>query len=260
MTVLILGYYVIPAQVGIFQAAEQVSMLPAIVLISFNAIFIPMIVGYYQQGEMGRLNEMFKIGTKWSLYLSLPLLVVILFYPSRVLGIVYGANYGNGTLVLLVIIFAQLINAATGSVAPLLGMTGRQNRLLFMTGISFIICGGLNVWLIPRFGSMGAAVSLGGGIILLNLLLLWDVRRSLGLWPYDWRYYKMLIAAAITAAVTFMFSHIWSTPPLWGLILVVVISLGIFAAVLLALRLEHYELDLISSLVRNLSGNNPKPK
>jgi len=254
VTVLFLGLFMLPAEIGAFQAAEQISMLPAIVLLSFNKIFSPMITDIYEKREMGRLDELFKISTKWGLYVSLPLLIVVIFCPSPVLRVVYGESYGTGTTVLLLITLAQIVNTATGSVASILSMTGYQKTFLFSTGIAFIACVGLNLGLTPLFGAIGAAVSLGCGIALLNILLLCNVRRILGLWPYDRRYYKLLIALLPTAVMVFLLKQIWVDPSSWELLFMTIASYGIFAVGLIVMKLEHYELLLIKATVQKFIG------
>jgi len=119
-----------------------------IILLAFSLIFSPMISSLHHRGEREKLNELFKVSTKWGLYVSLPLVLVVVFMPAQLMRVLYGASYANGDKVLMVLMLAQLINTATGGVAPLLAMTGHQNRLFLRTGLSFVVCIILNVLLV----------------------------------------------------------------------------------------------------------------
>jgi O-antigen/teichoic acid export membrane protein len=245
VTILFLGLHVASSEIGTFQAAEQVSMLSALVLIAFSKVFSPMITDLYEKRDLGRLNELFRVSTKWGLYVCLPLLIVVIFYPSSILRLVYGVGYGTGASVLLIIMMSQIVNTATGSVSSMLSMTGHQKIFLLNAMAAFIACVVLNLVLTPLFGSIGAAVSIGGSIVVLNLLLLWSVRRNLGLWPYDRRYYKLLLALLPTVVVMFLVKEVWPAPTPWELTLAVLASYGIFALSLILLKLEDYELSLL---------------
>ncbi len=249
VTILLLGYFVSPTEIGLFQSAEQVSMLSAIILLSFNLILSPMITDLYEKGEMDRLNELFKMSTKWGLYISLPLLIVVFFYSREILDIIYGAEYRNGSMILIVLVFAQLINTATGSVAVMLSMTGHQNRLLIRAGLALVACLGLNFWLTPLFGVSGAAISLGGGIAFLNVSLLRDVYNILGLWPYDRHFYKLGIATFITVIIIFLVKITWPLVTFFGLMVITVFSLVVFICVLWILGFEEYEQMLLKFVI-----------
>ena len=254
ITILLLGYFVSPTEIGLFQSAEQVSMLSAIVLLSFNLIISPMITGLYENGEMDRLNELFKVSTKWGLYVSLPLIIIVLFYSRQIMDIIYGAEYGNGSTVLALLVLAQFVNTATGSVAVMLSMTGHQNRLLFRAGLALVACLGLNFWLTPLFGIIGAAISLGCGIAFLNLLLLRDVHVLLGLWPYDRRFYKLGIAAVITAIIIFLAKIMWPLSTFLGLMAITALSLVIFIGISWILGPEEYEKILLKYVLTKISA------
>jgi peptidoglycan biosynthesis protein MviN/MurJ (putative lipid II flippase) len=59
----------------------------------------------------------------------------------------------------------------------------------------------LGVTLIPRLGLPGAAFAALGSVVLLQLLLLIEVRVGFGVYPFDRTVLKPLAAAAVTLAV-----------------------------------------------------------
>src|SRR5258706_758571 len=240
VTVLFLGFFFQPKDVGIFQAAEQISTLSAILLLAFNMVFSPQVSALYENREMDKLKELYIVSTKWGLYVSLPLLLVVVFFPAQVMAAVFGNSYRNGASLLVILVMAQLINTATGSVAALLSMTGNQKLFLLRTIMAFILCIGLNRWLTPLLGMQGAALALASSITILNLLMLWDVHRLFGLWPYDRRYYKMGIAVLAAVFIIFGANQLWPEPSFMGLAGLALLAVGMFGIFIFTLGLEPY--------------------
>jgi O-antigen/teichoic acid export membrane protein len=192
------GYFRTSGETGIYQAASQISTLFSVVLAGINLIVIPMFANAHARGDRAGLQDIYRIGTKWGIYFCIPVLIVLFASPAEVLTFFFGAGYAGGADVLVILLIGQLINLLTGSVNPLIVMTGNQNYLFRLSGVVLVLDVALNLMLIPRYGLMGAAsttvFSLGGVFI---VAVLW-VKRKLGLWPYDRRYLKGLVAAGIT--------------------------------------------------------------
>ena len=248
-TIFLIGYFLSPQDVGIYQSASQISTLPVIILVAFNAIFTPMIHKLNQESQKPRLNELFKISTKWGLYVSLPLLMTVMIMPGQLLDVLYGQAYLNGTWPLVILILAQTINTSTGAVGFLLVMNGHQNRWLFLTGISFIIGLGLNIWLIPMWGIVGAAIANGCSVAFLYLSALLHVRSSLGMWPYDSRYWKGLFSAAISAGVIVLVVRLFPIQPLPQLALALGGAMTAFLLSLWVLRLDQEDWQALRLLL-----------
>jgi len=194
---LLVGYFLPASEVGIYQAASQAAMLSAMILGAFNAIFSPMIARLYHQGEMGRLNELFKVSTKWGLYVSLPPFLVLAVAPREVMTVVFGEPYASGAIPMVIMAGAQLFNAATGAVGLMLVMSGHPQRWLGLSTVSFALNVLLCVLLIPKLGLLGAALAMMASVMMLFGGGLAQVHSLLGLCPYDRRYIKGITAALV---------------------------------------------------------------
>jgi hypothetical protein len=71
------------------------------------------------------------------------------------------------------------------------------------------------------------------------------VKRLLGIWPYDRRYFKGLLAIGVTAGV--LVGLRWTVPlsPLFLLLSAGVLSVLVFGGVLLALKLDPEDREFI---------------
>lgn len=207
--VLVLGIYRGSSEVGHYRAAVQVALLFPIVLHAMNAIFAPMIVRHYKDGKLDVLDELFKIGTKWGLYLVIPGFVVILLGSEAILSGLFGSEYAGAALPLIILAASQVVNVGTGSVGTILLMADRQ-RALVITATCF---GALNVILnfalVPHFGIMGAAVGSATAIVGLFASNVVIARNSLGLWPYDRRIFKIGVAGIISWVSTYLLADVY---------------------------------------------------
>jgi O-antigen/teichoic acid export membrane protein len=249
---LFVGYFRSEAEVGIYQATAQFSVVFVLTLSAVNAIFSPMIANLYHQGQMARLNELFKISTKWVLYLSLPIFLVIVFAPVAAITVIFGSQYASGSTALVILAIAQLVNVGTGSVGYLLVMTGRQNIWLVITGSMLVASLILNVALVPRLGLNGAALSSAIAISSIFLLGLLTVRQKLGLWPYDQRYHKGLLAAALTIGALVVLHGLPIESAFIQLLTTVLVSTGVFVSALVLLGLDQEDREFVRLLRRRL--------
>ena len=203
---LLAGVFFPADQVGLYQAASQFNNLFAILLGSVVAVFMPLIASLHHAGEKDRLNELYKITTKWSLYINLPVVIVALLLPRDVMRFFYGDDFTQGAGLLMILTVGQLVNVGTGATGGLFMMTGRQNDLFKLTVFGFVAGISSAVLLIPYLGIASMAVGVLVSSLCINVLgTLWLARRD-NLWPYDFRYFKGLLASFLTALT------IWLTP------------------------------------------------
>jgi O-antigen/teichoic acid export membrane protein len=254
----IVGHFRTPAETGVYQAVSQTSTIFAIILAAFAAIFIPMISDLYARREIGRLEDLFRISTKWGLYISLPIFVTICVFPREILRCVFDSRYENGWLPLVILSVGQLVNIGTGAVGPLLVMTGHPRRWSILTGIGLAanIC--LNWYLVPIYGLNGAAISTALSLSGLFLVGVFQVRKSLRIWPYDRRYWKGFTGGCVSAVALLFFGYYLPVQSILRLCLAAGISACIFLAVIWALGLDREDREFIrlgrEFLVRGWEG------
>ena len=84
----------------------------------------------------------------------------------------FGEEFKTGTLALMFLTTGQFVNAASGSVALILGMTGKEKFASYVILIATIINFMLNFVLIPKLGINGAAVASMVGLMFWNIIFL----------------------------------------------------------------------------------------
>lgn len=250
---IMLGIYASARDVGIYNAVTAISNQAALFLASFNAIFSPIIADLYNKGDMNELSKLFKITTKWIFTLTFPLFLVFLLYPKQIMGL-FGPEFKVAWSSLIILGMANLINASAGSVGFMLTMTGRQKIELtnnfFMGGINII----LNIYLIQRYGILGAAIATGSSIGLINVARLLEVFHLYRIHPYNTSFWKPLVAGVFTVFSLLLFNKFIPSKGWWWVAGVALFGL-VYLLFLILLGLEEED-KLVIRAVKSRLGKN----
>ena len=116
------------------------------VLTAVGGIFAPMIARMHGSGEHARLEELYRVSTKWAVYVSLPMLVLIVTMPRELITLLFGARYAVGWSALVILGVGQFVNVATGSLSSLLIMLE-----VVVSGVSGVLDAGSlsGAWPVP---------------------------------------------------------------------------------------------------------------
>ena len=198
--IFLLGYY-LPAQlVGIYGVAKRFLPLIQIPLGAFNNIFAPVISDLFARGEHEELRRQFQTVTKWVCTLSLPIFTLITFFSKELLS-VFGPEFVAGSQAMLLLCIGQIASAGTGSTGFMLMMTGRPLANLANSAFLCVISIMLNVWMIPRFGILGAACASAFSLTMVQILRLAEVWYFLKMQPYREDVLKPIFSCLFSALI-----------------------------------------------------------
>jgi O-antigen/teichoic acid export membrane protein len=127
------------------------------------------------------LQHLVTRAARGTLLASLPIAIVFIFFGETVLRVLFDSNFGEAAQSLAILSAGQLFNAAAGSVATLLIMSGNQWR----AGLGIIAGAVINVVLalilIPTLHAEGAAIAATVSIVVSNSVHVLIARRTLGI-------------------------------------------------------------------------------
>ena len=198
---IILGFYLNARSVGVYAVAATIVAFVPIALQSVNQIFSPAIADLHARGERELLNRLFQALTKWVAGLTLPLAAVVIIF-SRVLMRIFGHDFEAGWVILVIGTAGQLVNCATGSVGFLLLMSGNERRLVRIQLVGAVVTVTLCLFLVRPWGVAGAAVAAAVGNAMTNGWCLLEVRKVMGLFPYNRSYWRLALPTAVVVAAT----------------------------------------------------------
>jgi O-antigen/teichoic acid export membrane protein len=126
ISIFMLGYFATPKDVGIYGAVDRVIPLINLPLISLNSIFPPMISELYGKKDFSKMESLYKVETKWAITLGFPFFLALSIFARPIMSI-FGPEFAEGAIVLIILSAAQMIVVSAGSQGRVLMMTGRQN-------------------------------------------------------------------------------------------------------------------------------------
>ncbi len=141
-------------------------------------------------------DHLYKTATRWLVIANLPPFLAMVLYPEELLGI-FGDGFRVGASAVVVLAFAELINAGTGICGSILEI-GKHHRVKLINSVLWLalIVGG-EMLLVPRYGILGAAVAAlvaTSSINVLRVLQVWVLEKT---HPYNLALGKPLLAGAL---------------------------------------------------------------
>lgn len=127
-------------------------------------------------------RQLYQYSTAWLIALAWPVYLVVLVYRTTLLG-VFGHGYDAGAGVLVWLAVSMLWSTGCGLVDVVLAMAGRTGWNLANSLLALVVNVGLDLWLIPDHGLVGAAIGWAAAIAVRNLVALFLVWWTLGLQP-----------------------------------------------------------------------------
>jgi len=239
MNTFLIGYFLTPEDVGIFGAAHNIALLGLVVVNAFVSIFAPVVSDLSTRGQNKKLEELYKIITKWIFTLGFPLFVLMIYFDKEILVLSFGKAFVDGALVLVVLSIAMLINSVLGSAGFLTSMSGKPKLELLNLCITILVNALLSILLIPEFGIKGAAYATLIAFVLLNFMRVLEVHILFRMHPFRMDMYKPLLSGVISFIVLVFVTKILfiDHDVFFNFFLGSLIFIGLYAAMIIALGL-----------------------
>jgi O-antigen/teichoic acid export membrane protein len=186
LDLLMLGYFVgrapgvTLATVGIYSAVIGTANGLRKVNQTFNPIFAPVVAGMTATGDHQIAAATYARLAQWMLWILLPLVAVLSLAGSTIM-LIYGPAFWQGGLWLGIVALASATNAFV-SLGETVIMVQRPRLNLLHSSITCVVAFAGLLWLIPRFGPLGAAVG-----ILLPYIVQGLLRYATLRWVFHWK-------------------------------------------------------------------------
>jgi len=197
---IVLGIFLVSADVGVYNVAALMATLVTFVLLSFNSIFSPVISDLYHRDRFDLLEPLFHSVTRWTIISSLPIYLWLLVAGETTLA-VFGQEFVRGYDAMVIMATGLLIAVSIGPVGVTLSMTGHQKWNVYNAIALAVVSVGLTVLLVPRMGIAGAALAAGVAQALIKIARMVQVRFLLKLSPYDRSSLKVGATAVVSLAL-----------------------------------------------------------
>jgi O-antigen/teichoic acid export membrane protein len=241
----ILGAFYPPGVPGVYAVSSRVVVFLAVGLTALNLVIAPFAARGLDRADRGALSWAFAMAARWGSILTFVPLGLALPLRSQVLRL-FGPAFVRGSTPLAILLVGFAFNAACGPTGVLLSMSS-LNRLVLVDNLAAVALNvGLNLALIPAWGMDGAAVAWSVSLVAINLLMLVQLRRRLGVAVPSRPQVRTAVALGAALAAGFVLGEV--SPALGA----AAVAVGMGVAIL-ATR-EHEEVAFLRSMLRSRTG------
>ena len=186
LDLILLGYFVGRAPgvtlttVGVYSAVIGMANGLRKVNQAFNPIFAPVVAGMTATGDHDVAAATYARLAQWMLWILLPLVAVLSLAGSTIL-LLYGPAFWQGGVWLGIVALASATNAFV-ALGETVIMVQRPLLNLLHSSITCVVAAAGLLWLIPRFGPLGAAFG-----ILLPYVVQGILRYATLRWIFRWK-------------------------------------------------------------------------
>jgi O-antigen/teichoic acid export membrane protein len=213
-----IGYFMNDSQVGFYNAALPTAAIMLIPLQALGALALPSLSEESQKSRK-EVSSVLKTLTRWTITVTFPAFILMALFSKEMLRLLFGTQYTVAASSLIILSVGYLFNTSTGHLGEVVKTYSRTDLLFKNTVAKFVINIPLNIFLIPKFGIIGAAGATSLSMILVNSLLVLEVHYFLNINPFSRDMLKPVIATLAPISIVYAINKsIFEIVPLWALI------------------------------------------
>ncbi|MBA2767647.1 MAG: lipopolysaccharide biosynthesis protein [Sporichthyaceae bacterium] len=171
------------AQVSQFSAAQRLSVLLSVPLVSLGVVFSP-VVSRLVDHDDGRLEKLLRTGATAAIGITAVAWIPMLVAPGWLLGVVYGEGFAGAAPILVLLTFGSFANVWSGMCGTALTMSRHESVVATVQWVAVvlrIVVGSATAML---FGMAGLGASAASITVIVYLALWVTTRRRMGLWTH----------------------------------------------------------------------------
>lgn len=248
------------ASVGVFAIATQINILGRFFHNAVVTSSMPVIAAIHSEKELDQLRLFYQTTSKWTLTLNLPLFLILILFPVEILSI-FGSSFESGVSVVMILAWTNLINTGTGLCGVLLDMSGHTTIRLVNSFFISVCTIGLNLWLIPAKGMIGAAWAVLSVELIANTLRICEIYFLYRILPFNISFLKPVAAGCCSLVSIIVIESFFSSTSLFFTAFKALILAMIFVGAIMALGFSAEDQMVLSTLKRKtkhlISSNRP---
>lgn len=250
LDIVMLGFLKGDLEVGYYNAGIKVKTVLTTCVTSLGTVLLPRLSYYVEKNEKEAFYRMVKKAFQFVFLVATPLVVYFMIYTRESIVFLAGESFLSAVTPMIILMPTVLfigISNITG--IQVLTPFGEEQKVVISVLAGAILDFALNLVLIPKMGSTGAAISTLLAEILVVIVQaaylkgeLKNILQGIQLW----KIILPLIAATVAGVGMHQVIHM---APFFTLLITAVIFFGVYGVALLLLR-EEFVMELLESVIR----------
>ncbi len=203
VVVLLLGYFYSMRDVAFYRVVLPAAAMNQLVTLASSLLYLPAAARLFACNDKEGLRDLYWRTTAWIAVLSFPILTATFCFARPLTIMLYGHRYADASQILAILSIGYYFDVVFG----FNGLTMKAlNKVGFIVGCNLgaaVTNITVNLFLIPRYGAVGAAIGTTTTFIAYAMLKQLALRSALGIRLLDRKYvtFYLLIATAFVALI-----------------------------------------------------------
>ncbi len=225
--------------VAAWRVIQPAAGLNQLVIQSFALLFTPVAARMYARRDTHGVRDLYWRTAIWMAVISFPLFAVTFSMAGSLTSTLYGPRYADSAIYLALLSFGYYFNTALGFNGLTLRIFGVVKFVIVVNLLAVVANIALNLFLIPQYGALGAAIGTTLTLVIHNLLKQAGLRYGTGISVFDGAHVRVYAIIAVAALGLAGVNAAFKPPFLVQGALAVVASLAVFRLNRGSLRLSE---------------------
>jgi O-antigen/teichoic acid export membrane protein len=200
INIFLLGHLRSMLEVAYYRAVVPAAQLNGVVMASFTLLYIPSAARLFAKSDYAGFNKLYWQTAAWMSVVSFPIFAVTFSLSRPVTVLLFGARYEQSGAILALLSLASYFNTALGFNLQTLKVLGRLRYIIVMSALGVLIDVVVSMFLIVRYGAIGAGIGTAVALISYNLLLQVGLLPTPNFRAFDRRYFSIYLTIALGAS------------------------------------------------------------
>lgn len=156
---IVIGKILTSKELGIYAASFSLASFLLFFQTAFVSVFVPIMSRFYAKRENESFLFVYNKAQNWVFGLSLPFAVIFIFFSKELLASLFGEAFIEGYIPLIIITIGITFNVYTGMNGSLMKIIKKTKFLFKIRLLMAIINIIFNIFMVRKFGIIGAAIS-----------------------------------------------------------------------------------------------------
>ncbi len=199
-----IGYFKDASSVGLYNTALPTSRLLMIIPTTIIFLFIPIITELYGKNKKKEVEKVYKTTTKWTFFLNFPIMLLMILFSKQILNFLFGKEYLGAASALVVLSLGHFFYSLTQLSSSVLQSIKKTKIILLNSIIIIILNLILNIYLISKYGILGAAIATSISFFVSSILFYFEAYIFTKIQPITSNMLKSMIAGVLSTAIIYL--------------------------------------------------------
>jgi O-antigen/teichoic acid export membrane protein len=198
---ILVGHFLVFSQLAILDLAKNLSSIMDLPTRALGPSALAPLSRLLATGQLGDVARIYTKASFVQIFIGLVMFAVLGIHLEVLIGFLPNSDYALVKPLFFIMAAGKLIDLATGLNWAIITNSQKYWANLYIGAITLVVILGLEWWLIPIMGLMGAAWGISLAYLLNNLLRTWYVWHTLGLLPFDQQHKRLIVLLTCTFLV-----------------------------------------------------------